>query len=891
MALIPIGDRIKNTKRNSVGIDEFYGPYEADETTNRSALQVAEDTLTSAHKMVPGQTVGVKQPDGSVKEYWVQPKGTTPETYGLVEKGTTDYNDLENKPAIPIVNNGTLTIKQSGIIKGTFEANSDSDVEIDLSPESGEGEGGTTNYNELANKPQIGGVTLSGNKSASDLHLATDVQGTKADNAIPMPSGSDGQILEKDSTATNGVKWSPKPSNGLSAYELYVEEYKTAHSGDATGAMTETEWLASLKGAKGDTGADAVNPFKGLYALDNGVPAVPSDVTLAAVEGDYIYAPDSTNGNTTVVWRWDATNDAWEETAIDVSNVVGVEFANTAKPVAQTNVVNDLTTGGSTDVLSAEMGKELQSSVFGGNIINTESITLSGGYYNTSSVTVGSTYVGEPSSTATTRKNYKCKKVTVNPGETYVAIHYSGYTVAVKSYVKTDLNDIVTEIGGYQNPDIITETFINETETAYNLYLNFYTSTENDWTGQSLTKITTEYTGGAINELKEEVEQEIIDSKLLSGKTILCLGDSITEFAGNDGKRYSDWLAEISNATVINGGFGGSQYRRHVSSTGYGGMDVISVVKAIASGTFPSTQTVGVMQYEGTTEDRVLDGVTNVEEGTKTSDETTRYPDHTKLNVTINDITFSLMVYTYSLDGTTLSYNSDYAGYLTTSEWKTLITSAENVKFTSNDDNRAIVRRLEGVDFTQLYAITLFAGTNDWNIGDASSVGVSGTESDTTTLGAIDMIIRLLNEAYPNVRLFFFTPIVRYRGSANTDENWSDNYISETGMNLRDFSALIFNEVQLNHIPVYDMYNTLGWNRYNFDNFFNSTDGTHPLKGFKWIAETMYRFLISGSNTFGVDNMLAKEVASNRDAIQSNSQNITDIIGFLDVQFPGWKND
>jgi hypothetical protein len=87
------------------------------------------------------------------------------------------------------------------------------------------------------------------------------------------------------------------------------------------------------------------------------------------------------------------------------------------------------------------------------------------------------------------------------------------------------------------------------------------------------------------------------------------------------------------------------------------------------------------------------------------------------------------------------------------------------------------------------------------------------------------------------------------------------------------------------------MYNTLGWNQHNFDNFFNSTDGTHPLKGFKWIAETMYRFLISGSNTFGVDNMLAKEVASNRDAIQSNSQNITDIIEFLDVQFPGWNND
>ena len=112
MALIVVGDRIKNTKRNSVGVDEFYGPYEADETTNRSALQVAEDTLTSAHKMVPGQTVGIKSPDGGVKDYQVQPKGTTPETYGLVEKGagTTDYNDLENKPTIGDGTNTNLPI-------------------------------------------------------------------------------------------------------------------------------------------------------------------------------------------------------------------------------------------------------------------------------------------------------------------------------------------------------------------------------------------------------------------------------------------------------------------------------------------------------------------------------------------------------------------------------------------------------------------------------------------------------------------------------------------------------------------------------------------------------------------------------------------------------------
>lgn len=140
MSVIVVGDRIKNTKRNSVGVDEFYGPYEADETTNRSALQVAEDTLTSAHKMVPGQTVGIKSSNGEVKDYQVQPKGTTPETYGLEEKGagTTDYNDLDNKPTIGDGMNTDLPI--AGNIKVSASTASGSTAGVTVIPGQNNGE-------------------------------------------------------------------------------------------------------------------------------------------------------------------------------------------------------------------------------------------------------------------------------------------------------------------------------------------------------------------------------------------------------------------------------------------------------------------------------------------------------------------------------------------------------------------------------------------------------------------------------------------------------------------------------------------------------------------------------------------------------------------------------
>ena len=46
------------------------------------------------------------------------------------------YNDLNNKPTIPTVNNATLTITQGGTTKGTFTANASSNVTINLDADS-----------------------------------------------------------------------------------------------------------------------------------------------------------------------------------------------------------------------------------------------------------------------------------------------------------------------------------------------------------------------------------------------------------------------------------------------------------------------------------------------------------------------------------------------------------------------------------------------------------------------------------------------------------------------------------------------------------------------------------------------------------------------------------
>lgn len=94
------------------------------------------------------------------------------------EPGTTDYNELQNKPTIPsktsdlvndsnFVNSSDLSNKQDKLIAGaniTIEDNV-------ISSTGGSGTGGTTDYTELANKPKINGVTLSGNKTLSELNI------------------------------------------------------------------------------------------------------------------------------------------------------------------------------------------------------------------------------------------------------------------------------------------------------------------------------------------------------------------------------------------------------------------------------------------------------------------------------------------------------------------------------------------------------------------------------------------------------------------------------------------------------------------------------------------------------------------------------------------------
>ena len=171
------------------------------------------------------------------------------------------------------------------------------------------------------------------------------------------------------------------------------------------------------------------------------------------------------------------------------------------------------------------------------------------------------------------------------------------------------------------------------------------------------------------------------------------------------------------------------------------------------------------------------------------------------------------------------------------------------------DDNKRIITRLKNIDWSMVDIVTIMGGTNDWH-NNPYNMGVSGSNDISTTLGAINEIIRLLSTSYKNVKIYWFTPIVRYETPSGTSildarvpENWSDNWENANNVTLKDYIVNIESEVVLNKVPICDMYNTLGWNQYNFSNYFPNTDNTHPLLGCDSLGKKIASF-INSNRTF-----------------------------------------
>lgn len=253
----------------------------------------------------------------------------------------------------------------------------------------------------------------------------------------------------------------------------------------------------------------------------------------------------------------------------------------------------------------------------------------------------------------------------------------------------------------------------------------------------------------------------------LSGKKILCLGDSLTERKGTNGKGYAEYLAEFTGADVTRCAMGGATIGRRTGSY------------------TPLTTTPS--------------------------------------NVTQARAPFDVVCLCEALASQDYQYIDAGAAWLLANE---------------SIDYSELVTTIKGVDLSEYDIVTIFAGTNDYAAGN--TIGDLDSDMYGQVNGALNKSIAALLGANPALRIFIFTPVVRYLNNSVSDANWGDNYTNAQNETMRQFAAHIMANAEYNHIPACDLYNTLGWNRLNFGNYFNIVspiDTTHPTYvGFESIA-------------------------------------------------------
>ena len=150
------------------------------------------------------------------------------------------------------------------------------EVLLALAVKNSGGGGGTSDYDQLSNKPQIGGVTLSGNKSASDLSLASLDSNGKVP-AAQLPSYvddvingylHDGKFYEDDQYTTEIAGEDGKIYVDLATNKTYRWSGLAFVEISESLALGETSSTA-YAGDKGKANADAITAIKDGQSIDS----------------------------------------------------------------------------------------------------------------------------------------------------------------------------------------------------------------------------------------------------------------------------------------------------------------------------------------------------------------------------------------------------------------------------------------------------------------------------------------------------------------------------------------------------------------------------------------------------------------------------------------------
>ena len=274
-----------------------------------------------------------------------------------------DYEDLENTPTIPTVNNATLTIQKEGSSIGTFTANSDTDttvnvVETDPTVPSWAKQPTkpTYSYSEITDKPAI--------PTVNDATLTINQNGVQAGTFTANQSTNE-TIALTDTTYTAGTNVQISAQNVISATDTTYSAF--------TGATASVAGVSGLVPAPSAGDQEKVlhgdgtwkNTTAKLVEMSYGESSAWAKFIAAYQAGSIVYCRASSNSNPGTGTQGRKAfmayvNNAENPTEVEFQYVRSVSSKTASQPVDQVFVYK-LTnaSGGTWTVASRNMAPKL----------------------------------------------------------------------------------------------------------------------------------------------------------------------------------------------------------------------------------------------------------------------------------------------------------------------------------------------------------------------------------------------------------------------------------------------------------------------------------------------------------------------------------------------------
>ncbi len=269
------------------------------------------------------------------------------------------YNDLSDKPTIPSVGNGKITVNQGGTTKGTFTVNQTGATTIELTDNDTHYASGTVVTNDATKTGNYGAALTNGNVYLNHVENGAVKNSHKitGSGATTVTSDASGNIIitSTDNNTTYGV--ATASDNGLMS-----STDKSKLDGIAAGAQVNQKAFSQFKVGTTEIKADTETDILTLVAGDNVTltPDATNDkIKIAAKDTTYTSLPNP-NG-----LRVQVNGDGASEVRYDGSEAKTINFvAGDNVTLTQKTSENKVTIAAKDTTYSAGTGLSLSGTTF-----------------------------------------------------------------------------------------------------------------------------------------------------------------------------------------------------------------------------------------------------------------------------------------------------------------------------------------------------------------------------------------------------------------------------------------------------------------------------------------------------------------------------------------------